>query len=297
MKTGRFAEDVSAERGRERRRSSVVGTIVLGAVVPPGRGEARESRSGWGRPRGGAHGRPRWPRPATTGSAAAAATTAAAGRAGREGGLVSPSGERGECGPGRGAALEVLEVHDLVLSGGNRTMECLPKTRRAPGRQGLAASREVCACSLPCRAAAILGAAMEMPRTRYARNGSVHIAYQVVGDGPHDLLFITSCGSPPSSTSGPSRTSPRRCGACRRSAGWSSSTGAAAGCRTGLPVRLSWRTSAMGRRPRGPRGGRHARASASWSETEGSATGLPVRGHAPRAGGVARALFAHRRAS
>jgi class 3 adenylate cyclase len=33
---------------------------------------------------------------------------------------------------------------------------------------------------------------MEMPRTRYARNGSVHIAYQVVGDGPHDLLFITS---------------------------------------------------------------------------------------------------------
>jgi pimeloyl-ACP methyl ester carboxylesterase len=33
---------------------------------------------------------------------------------------------------------------------------------------------------------------MEMPRTRYARNGSVHIAHQVVGDGHHDLLFITS---------------------------------------------------------------------------------------------------------
>ena len=33
---------------------------------------------------------------------------------------------------------------------------------------------------------------MDVPRTRYARNGRVHIAYQVVGDGPRDLLFITS---------------------------------------------------------------------------------------------------------
>src|SRR4051794_5474871 len=33
---------------------------------------------------------------------------------------------------------------------------------------------------------------MDAPRTRYARNGPVHLAYQVVGDRPPDLLFITS---------------------------------------------------------------------------------------------------------
>ncbi|HEY3188525.1 MAG TPA: adenylate/guanylate cyclase domain-containing protein [Solirubrobacteraceae bacterium] len=33
---------------------------------------------------------------------------------------------------------------------------------------------------------------MDVPRTRYARNGRVHLAYQVVGDHPRDLLFITS---------------------------------------------------------------------------------------------------------
>jgi pimeloyl-ACP methyl ester carboxylesterase len=30
------------------------------------------------------------------------------------------------------------------------------------------------------------------PQTRFARNGDVHIAYQVVGDGPIDLLFVDS---------------------------------------------------------------------------------------------------------
>jgi hypothetical protein len=30
------------------------------------------------------------------------------------------------------------------------------------------------------------------PQTRFARNGDVHIAYQVVGDGPMDLLFVDS---------------------------------------------------------------------------------------------------------
>jgi len=29
----------------------------------------------------------------------------------------------------------------------------------------------------------------ELPRTRYARNGDIHIAYQVVGEGPPDLVF------------------------------------------------------------------------------------------------------------
>ena len=28
------------------------------------------------------------------------------------------------------------------------------------------------------------------PETRYARSGDVHIAYQVVGDGPIDLLWV-----------------------------------------------------------------------------------------------------------
>ena len=30
----------------------------------------------------------------------------------------------------------------------------------------------------------------DVPVTRFARNGDVHLAYQVVGDGPVDLLFI-----------------------------------------------------------------------------------------------------------
>jgi len=31
---------------------------------------------------------------------------------------------------------------------------------------------------------------MTPPETRYAKSGGVHIAYQVVGDGPIDLVFI-----------------------------------------------------------------------------------------------------------
>ena len=31
---------------------------------------------------------------------------------------------------------------------------------------------------------------MIQPKTSYARNGDVNIAYQVIGDGPLDLLFI-----------------------------------------------------------------------------------------------------------
>ncbi|HYI36139.1 MAG TPA: hypothetical protein VEX39_06025, partial [Thermoleophilaceae bacterium] len=30
------------------------------------------------------------------------------------------------------------------------------------------------------------------PVTRYARNGSVHLAYQVVGEGPLDLVVVPS---------------------------------------------------------------------------------------------------------
>jgi len=28
------------------------------------------------------------------------------------------------------------------------------------------------------------------PETRYAKSGDVHIAYQVVGEGPLDLVFV-----------------------------------------------------------------------------------------------------------
>src|SRR5271166_4608059 len=29
-----------------------------------------------------------------------------------------------------------------------------------------------------------------VPETRYARSGNLHIAYQVIGDGPVDLVFV-----------------------------------------------------------------------------------------------------------
>ncbi|MFN2589208.1 MAG: cyclase, partial [Actinomycetota bacterium] len=32
----------------------------------------------------------------------------------------------------------------------------------------------------------------QAPETRFARNGDVHLAYQVVGDGAIDVLFIDS---------------------------------------------------------------------------------------------------------
>ena len=33
---------------------------------------------------------------------------------------------------------------------------------------------------------------MQQPETRYAKSGDVHIAYQVVGDGPIDLVIAPS---------------------------------------------------------------------------------------------------------
>ena len=29
-----------------------------------------------------------------------------------------------------------------------------------------------------------------LPETRYAKSGDVHIAYQVIGKGPFDLVFV-----------------------------------------------------------------------------------------------------------
>ena len=31
---------------------------------------------------------------------------------------------------------------------------------------------------------------MQPPETKYAKAGDVHIAYQVIGDGPRDLVFV-----------------------------------------------------------------------------------------------------------
>ena len=31
---------------------------------------------------------------------------------------------------------------------------------------------------------------VKVPKTRYARNGDLHIAYQVIGDGPMDLVVV-----------------------------------------------------------------------------------------------------------
>jgi class 3 adenylate cyclase len=36
-----------------------------------------------------------------------------------------------------------------------------------------------------------MGAGLNLPETRYVRNGDVHIAYQIVGDGPIDLVFAS----------------------------------------------------------------------------------------------------------
>ena len=36
------------------------------------------------------------------------------------------------------------------------------------------------------------GDVMEMPRTRYAKSGEVHVAFQVLGEGPMDLVFMSS---------------------------------------------------------------------------------------------------------
>ena len=37
-----------------------------------------------------------------------------------------------------------------------------------------------------------LGCVLSVPETRYVKSGDVHIAYQVVGDGPRDLVFLSS---------------------------------------------------------------------------------------------------------
>ena len=65
--------------------------------------------------------------------------------------------------------------------------------------------------------------------TRYAKSGELNIAYQVLGDGPFDLLFAPATCRISSRTSG-CRRIPSSSSAWRRSLASSCSTGAARGC-------------------------------------------------------------------
>ncbi len=56
----------------------------------------------------------------------------------------------------------------------------------APGAATAAAS----ASSAAAVSRLVLPATVDVPETRYARSGDVNIAYQVVGDGPFDLVFV-----------------------------------------------------------------------------------------------------------
>ena len=33
---------------------------------------------------------------------------------------------------------------------------------------------------------------LDVPETRYARDGDVHVAYQVIGEGPRDVVFLSN---------------------------------------------------------------------------------------------------------
>src|SRR3979490_2795908 len=48
----------------------------------------------------------------------------------------------------------------------------------------------ICADRLLCSGVSLLEGAMAMPVTRYAKSGDVHVAYQVFGEGPINLVFV-----------------------------------------------------------------------------------------------------------
>lgn len=47
-----------------------------------------------------------------------------------------------------------------------------------------------------CRPAVRMSLMAEIPETRFAKLGNDRIAYQVVGEGPPDLLWLTGLGEP-----------------------------------------------------------------------------------------------------
>ena len=76
-----------------------------------------------------------------------------------------------------------------------------------------------------------VGRRIKRTETMYAKSGDVHIAYQMVGDGPVDLVVVP--GGPRTwKPDGSSRSQQRFTSASRRSAGSSSSTSEARVCPT-----------------------------------------------------------------
>jgi DNA-binding winged helix-turn-helix (wHTH) protein/pimeloyl-ACP methyl ester carboxylesterase len=83
--------------------------------------------------------------------------------------------------------------------GGGRYIETVPKRGyrfvapmrvEAPGQDAAPASSLSSVGQVPPAAVTVRAPAAPVPETRYARSGDVNIAYQVVGDGPFDLVFV-----------------------------------------------------------------------------------------------------------
>ena len=86
---------------------------------------------------------------------------------------------------------------------------------------------------------------MGMPETRYARSGDVSIAYQVLGEGPFDVVFAPGCVSHVELHLGGGGLALLCCVVLPSMRGcWFSTSGARA-CRTGSRVRRRWRSAAM----------------------------------------------------
>ncbi len=75
----------------------------------------------------------------------------------------------------------IAPITERILSGPT----VATKTAVAP-----AAAPAAAAAAAPAVNRLVLPTSVDLPETRYARSGDVNIAYQVVGDGPFDLVFV-----------------------------------------------------------------------------------------------------------
>ena len=128
---------------------------------------------------------------------------------------------------------------------------------------------------------------MEVPTTHYAVTAQGEsVAYQVVGNGPFDLVFVRA-SSRTSSCSGPSRPSPASTSGWRRTRGSSSSTSVARGSptRSRAPAAGGAHAGRPGGAGRGRLGACGARGAVG-----GKRDGCPVRGDVPGANERPRAL-------
>src|SRR5215471_2871701 len=112
--------------------------------------------------------------------------------AGRRKGSVQST--RITCSPKTIVVADVVPLIVLGMIGSVPHIAAATAIRRTPG---IAASRRIdperspepCLDAAPIRRDAA-GMADPMPAIRYARSGEVHVAYQVVGDGPVDIVFV-----------------------------------------------------------------------------------------------------------